>query len=321
MIHPGTSDLVRGILETGVQLVPSNEQLGGYPTFRIEDKVWVVKTQRLILVSPAKSQIESALSQLADSSQPSLADQGSFRTARLENKDAMFFAFADTHQAVERFGHTMHDGAAIARVVLDLDHLQSLTAAVSTNDQGLRVRLHAGMDEDHKSLAYGLIRTVPLSREALQHVPASAAIVAGIGMNPKLLPAAAIVGSVTGQQHLTALDVGREIFANIQEVGVFILPSVVETNDEIPNFGLVIASNDADKSAALWNQLLSLPAELHVDDGSAIEEIEIVGTACGKYSFPDEDCAGVDCSAFGREVTDRGNGIGGDGGDPSRRQR
>ncbi len=289
VIHPGTSDLVRGIIETAVQLVPSNDQIAGYPTFRIEDEVWVVKTERLILVSPAKSQIEAALSQLADSAQPSLASQEAFQTARSENRAAVFFAFADTHQAVERFGNLMRDEAAIARVVLDLDHLQSLTAAVSTTDQGLRVRLHAGMDEDHKSLAYGLIRTVPLSHEALQHVPAGAALVAGIGMNPKLLPAAAMVGSVTGRQHLTALDIGREIFANIQEVGFFILPSVIEANDEVPNFGLVIASNDADKSAALWNQLLSLPAELHVDDGPAIQEIEIAGTAARKYSFPDED--------------------------------
>lgn len=285
VIHPGDSDLITGILETGVQLAPASNSIGGFPTFNIDDEVWIVKTNRLIVVSPSKQQIVDCLDRIENQKSASLADDKHFQNARKKNEGSAVFVFASPQRIVKRFEPMMQGEMAIARMVLDLDHMQYISSALSANDNGLRSNLTVNFSEDHNSFGYGMIRTVPLSRKALGHVPAGSAAVVGMGLNPKLLLAA----QATGQQPLSALDIGREVFANIEELGVFVLPSMTGRNNEIPNAGIVIASSDVEKSESLWNQLLSLPAMMGLDEGPTAKDIKISGVEAREYTFGDDE--------------------------------
>jgi len=297
-IHAGQSDLLGGILETGVQLVPATDNIGGFPTFSIEGHVWIVKTNRLLIIASSKDKIENCLRRITVQDVDSLANVESFKTAREENQDAALFAYVNPAMAIQRFGDFFEGELAIARMALDLDHMEHVTVALTATDKGIRGRLNVKYAKDHNSFGYGLIRTVPLSNKALKHVPSGSAAVVGMGLNPQMLLAAQAAGS----RQLSALDIGREFFANIEEVGLFVLPSMTQQNEEIPNIGLVISSSDLEKSTKLWNQMLTLPSMMNIEKGPTAKSISIEGVEARQYTFADEDAPELVIAKLGDEA-------------------
>lgn len=195
------------------------------------------------------------------------------------------FSFVSPQKFVKKYERLFQGELGLARMVLDLDHLQYIASATMATENGLRSRLNVKFSDDHNSFGYGMIRTVPLSRKALGHVPSGSVAVVGMGLNPKLLLAA----QAAGEKQLSALDIGREVFANIEELGVFVLPTLATGSGEIPNVGLIIASSDVEKSETLWNQLLSLPAMMNLEEGPTAKDIEITGVNAREYTFGDDD--------------------------------
>ena len=65
MIHPGDCDLLRGAIETGVQLLEPGEAIEGFKTYRIRDLGWVTLTARLVLVSDSREGLTAAVGRLA----------------------------------------------------------------------------------------------------------------------------------------------------------------------------------------------------------------------------------------------------------------
>ena len=65
VIHPGDCDLLRGAIETGVQLLEPGEAIEGFKTYRIRDLGWVTLTARLVLVSDSREGLTAALGRLA----------------------------------------------------------------------------------------------------------------------------------------------------------------------------------------------------------------------------------------------------------------
>jgi hypothetical protein len=77
------------------------------------------------------------------------------------------------------------------------------------------------------------------------------------------------------------------VFANIDEVSAFALPSSGDTGAlGVPDVGLVFAVKDAAKSAAVWNQLLALPALAGLPFTQAAQAVEIEGRSGKQYVFP-----------------------------------
>lgn len=298
VIHPGESDLLQGILETSIQFAPASERLGGFPTFTIENKVWIVQTQTLIFVSDSKETIVDGLDRIKNSKLGSLADVDSFKTARATEKDAAVFAYVNPEQMMTRFGHMMRGEMSMIRVAIDLDHLQHITSSIKATDNGLQTRFSVQYSEDHNSFGYGLIRTTPLSKKALSKIPSEAAVVVGMGLNPQMVLAA----QTTAGQHISALDIGRELFANIEEIGLFVLPSTIQGNREFPNVGVVFTANDLDKSNRLWNEMLSLPSKMKIDDGPRAKTIEINGVAAREYTFNDPGAPELVIAKLGDEA-------------------
>ena len=59
VIHAGNSDLIRGLIETGVQVIPQEESISGCQTFCIEDEMWFVKKGSLLVGSDQPEQIRA----------------------------------------------------------------------------------------------------------------------------------------------------------------------------------------------------------------------------------------------------------------------
>ncbi len=285
VLHPGE---LRGELETVVQLLPPAEPIEGFKTYQVEGQVWITMTTRLVIVSNSRQNVADAVARLKNSGAGSLAADENFKRCAEDRDGALLFVYASGPALLEAFGPQFDSQeAVIARIVLDLDNLQSITAALGTTEQGLELKACVNMAPGHRNLALGLIQTAPASRRSLAFVPGEAAGVALLGLNPATEPAA--VKDDEARRPLTAMDIGREVFSNIEELAGFVMAPADGDASElpIPEFGVVIAVSDAAKSEALWNQLLVLPMLFGLPGVSPPQDVTIAGIQGKLYPCPE----------------------------------
>ncbi|MEX2186880.1 MAG: hypothetical protein WD875_08810 [Pirellulales bacterium] len=292
VIHPGESDLLRGLAETSIQFVQRADSIEGYKTYQIENEVWLVQTARLFVVARSKDQAAAAIARLKNPAAASLASNKRFAKLADDRKNALAFCYVAGDQiAPLMIARGAFTEAMIARSVLDLDHLESLVAVAGTTQDGVAVKAKAVMAEGHRNLAYALIRTAPASRRTLASVPSGAAVVGILGLNPASEAAAEKTPAARAAEgeprYVTAMDLGREVFANIEEVSVFVMPSAnADARVPIPEVGLVFGVKDAGQSQALWDQLLALPSMFGAPLTSAPADVTIEGAAGRQFRFP-----------------------------------
>lgn len=288
VIHPGESDIVRGLAETGIQFAPRAESIDGYKTYTIENEVWLVQTARLFIVARSKDQATAAVARLKNPAATSLASNKRFAKLNEDRKNALAFAYVAGDQiAPLMIANGAFTEAMIARSVVDLDHLESLVAVATTTHDGVAVKAKAVMAAGHRNLAYALIRTAPATRRTLAQVPSGAAAVGILGLNPAEKAPAAPPATDDGPRYVTAMDLGREVFANIEEVSAFVIPSSnPDARVPIPEVGLVFGVKDAEQSEALWDQLLALPSMFGAPLTSPPTDVTIEGVAGRQFRFP-----------------------------------
>jgi hypothetical protein len=140
----------------------------------------------------------------------------------------------------------------------------------------------------HHNLPYNLIRTAPFTRRSLASVPSGAAAVVLLGLNPATpTPAANSTAKPDAPVEVTGMDLGREIFANVEEVAIFVLPTAAEhagPHAHVPEMAAVFAVKDAAKSEAIWNQILAIAALVGVRDTNP-HDVTIDGKRGEQYQF------------------------------------
>jgi hypothetical protein len=288
VLNPGDDNFLRGQIETAIQLLTPDKPIDGFKTYQIQGEAWITMTSRLVILSDSRETVAATVARLKSRDAKSLATCDKFRRCRSDSGDSLLFAYASGQKLIDQFGAQLSgEEAAIARVLLDLDHLESFTALVCTNDHGIRLEGHLNLAAGHHNLVYGLIQTTPLTKRSLAYVPAETAAVALLGLNPPSEPAG---GTDSGAgKAVSIMGFGREIFGNIEEIAVFVMPAADggRSGPPVPEIGLVIATKDADQSEALWSQLLALSALIGAPSASAVGEISIHGQPAKVYTFPD----------------------------------
>ncbi len=284
-IHPGDCDLLRGAIETAVQLLEPGEPIASFKTYRIPDVGWVMLTARLVFVSDSRDQLAAAAERLGNPRAESLASNDLFKRAAAESPNALFFAYVDGPQIVKRFGSQLRGpDAEMIRGLLDLDHFESLVVALTTTEDGIRLRAEMNLMPGHHNVLYALIRTAPITKRSLSLVPQSAAGVLVVGLNPA---GPAVPPDAANPQGLSAMDLGREFFNNVEELAIFVLPptSAGDGHQSMPEIGAVLAVKDPAKSEALWNQVLSLATLFGARTAKAPSAIDIAGKPGRAYTF------------------------------------
>jgi hypothetical protein len=282
VIHPGDCDLVRGLIETGIQLLEPAESIEGFKTWHLRDYGWVMLTHRLVLASDTREQLAAAVGRLRNPSAESLASREQFKRVRSASSGVM--AYVDGQQIVKFLSPNLKGReATMIKALLDLEHFESAVATLSTNDNGVQLRAQVNLTPGHRNMAYALIRTAPISKRSLEQVPKGAAGVVILGLNP---PSA--VPAPQGDQqspNISAMDIGREFFGNINELAAFALPRTSTSAGGLPEVGLIVVVNDANKSEALWNQVLSIVALAGARTTQPTADATIEGKAAHVYSF------------------------------------
>jgi hypothetical protein len=290
VIHPGDSDLVRGLLETGVQLIEPAESIANFKTYRFHDhqhQFWLTVTKRLLIAGTKREAVAATVERLRNPKAESLAARPAFKTHEAERGKGLLFAYVDGHETAQRL-RTMMKGreAAMVATLLDLEHLDSLTLSAGVTDESVQIVGRMNLKPGHHNVAYNLIRTAPFTGRALNSVPNGTAGVVLVGLNPAT-PAQNGKPSNQGPVEVTGMDIGREIFANIEEVAFFVLPTAAKSagsSHALPAMAAVFAVNDPAKSEELWNQILSIVAMAGFHDTHP-RDITIEGTKARLYHF------------------------------------
>jgi hypothetical protein len=293
VIHPGDSDLVRGLLETGVQLIEPAKPIDSFKTYRLKNgprEFWLTVTARLLIAGTKREAVAATVERLGNPRAKSLATRPAFKALEAERRTNLLFAYVDGREMARRLRPLMKgQEAAIAATVLDLDHLESLALTAGVTDDSVKVVARMNLMPGHHNLAYNLIRTAPFSRRSLGSVPRGAAAVVLLGLNPATPgPAANSAAKKEGAVEVTGMDLGREIFANIEEVAFFVLPPAVDRSgprSPLPEMAAVFAVKDAAKSEAIWNQILALAALVGVREPKP-HDVTIDGKHGKQYQFP-----------------------------------
>ncbi|MCK6485844.1 MAG: hypothetical protein HUU22_15855 [Phycisphaerae bacterium] len=297
ILNPGDADLMRGLIEMAAQFGPIAEPIEGCPTYALPYGITAAMTERLVLVGSSRAQVESAVARLRDNGKGSLAETASYKELSKNRGNATAFGFVDAQRLMTLIRPFVgnNDEFQAARALLDLDNLIGASFGLGAIEGGLGLDLSVVMNENHHNLIYNLIRTPSMTRRSLECVPGNAAVVFGFGLNPPAGPAPSHEGKSRALKSVTGLDIFRELFGNIEELAVYAAPmtgGLLAGNSDaappfIPNAALIIAAGDADKSHALWTQLLSIPSMAMPNRVPPPRDVEIGGQNVTAFALPE----------------------------------
>ncbi|MEW6251607.1 MAG: hypothetical protein AB1716_13245, partial [Planctomycetota bacterium] len=293
VLHPGDMTVVRGLLETGLPAAAEVIQpIGGFPTYRVEE-AYVTLTARLVVAGTSPAEIESLLSRLKGTEPESLATNARLQDVLKDRRGELLFLCVNPQPLMPLVDALMMTGAGrsregmLAHALLDPKSLQAVTGRLDVSDQGLAFELTLRLDEGHRNLVYNFLRRPAIDMAALRCVPAGAAGFLTLAMNPAPPQYADTAARPAGELPVvTALDIGRELFANINGVAIYFLPPAgAGAKGGIPDIGATITVNDPAKSDALWSQLLGLASLAAGGPTMEGAQRQVAGAAVRSYDF------------------------------------
>ncbi len=290
----GCSQITHVVAEDRVKIV---EPIEGFPTFSIEGQALVTLTQRLVIVSAQRQEIEGVIWRLNGEDTESFADNAALAEIMAQRDPSLLFFCVNFEpvmpliNAVLAAAGTQSREAAIAQSLLDLKSLRTLVGQMGVSDEGIYLDFALQLAEGHRNLAFQFMRMPAINPETLKRVPAGAAgFFAGALNDPGSQYVAARTAGSDQPQPVTFLDIGREIFANIVSFAVFGVPAeekVAEGAPPIPPVAAVITVHDPVKSRALWSQMLGIGSL--ASGGGTLEgmKTKIAGVEAQRFIFPD----------------------------------
>jgi hypothetical protein len=103
---------------------------------------------------------------------------------------------------------------------LDPQNIDELIAYMSINNDAINCDAKINFKAGYQGLAYNLFRTPNLTKDGFANVPSDAIALMSIALSPD-----------TGEkiqkplERITGLDIGREIFNNIEQINIYAAPA------------------------------------------------------------------------------------------------
>ncbi|MCF7976130.1 MAG: tetratricopeptide repeat protein [Phycisphaerae bacterium] len=286
VLFPGKSDALRGLLTVGLQIAAQPmDPIGGLQAYRVPGGPAAAFDDKALIVAFPESQLAGVIQQYTQAqTQTSLVKNRRFMSAApvASRQQNALTVWVDAHDAYQKLMSVMPQDHMpgefiIANMAMDLPSLDYATQTLSIQPDGIHMHASLNLKEGHQCLAYNMIHTPALTQAGFDAIPANAALVVSMALaSPESAQAQAVQQKL---QQLTGLDIGREIFANIEQISIFVIPG----NEATPAYwslpqiasqvGIAVTSHNPQKTRQFLNQWLSL--------GHAI-----VGQASGKPSAP-----------------------------------
>lgn len=299
-IHHGDVLLLKGLLETAFQFAPTAERIRDMPTFGAEIegvRITGVLTEALLVVGTERELVDGVIGRLVTGNSDSLATRKDLGEVMTQRRGSTIFGYVDIQKALQIAEKHMSEGDRrefnTINAIADLRSLRWATLSYGIHEGVLSSQLAVRLADDHRSIAYNLMRLPPMTRKCLANVPRNAAAVFGLGLNPELAGMALKAGDKRMNQGVTGFDLGREFFGNIQEICAFIVPGQMTRGKSeggppfIPNVGIVLSVNDVARSRALWDQVLAIPGLVAGREPIQPTKVKIGETEATAYRIPE----------------------------------
>lgn len=286
VLHTGEQEVLRGLIETAVlaQGIPG-AALGSVPTWSVGGNVELALSARLCVVASERSELEAVLARLEGRGGPSLADVEALQRSLASRADSPFFACvqgAALRPLLAAQLEAAGPSGLLAASALDPEHLEGAAVRLALSEQGFGLEGELFYAGDHRSLAFNLLRSAPLDPRTLELVPRGAAAFLATALNERGPALAPLHRNSEGVPAVSALDLPRELFANVCGLAFYVLPG----GGPLPEAALALSSNDPERTAAVLDLGLGLVNQLATGRGLEGEEEELAGVPARLYRIP-----------------------------------
>jgi hypothetical protein len=290
VLFPGKSDALRGLLfgaltflgkpieaVEGMQMVEFTD--GGGAAY--DDNV-------VILASPpayTAGQLTWCVKQYKGvTNEPTLASSNkSFaRINKKDRKENAFTIWANVDQAYTTLTKLFPEGQIPQHIlhangIADFNGIDDLIASLSLKEDGIALQANVSLKDGYNSLAYNMFQTPQLSKAAFDVVPSGAIAILSIAPGGADSPRARFLQQQI--KNASGLEIGGDIFANIDQITLYVLPSAISSG-QVPagipplatSIGLVLTSENPRQTRQILTGLLmatNLLANQSGDDSEA----------------------------------------------------
>jgi hypothetical protein len=250
VLFPGKSDALRGLILAALSVAGTpGEPLEGMQTLNIQNVGAAAYDDTVILIAQPAEQLKWCVRQYKGlTSEPTLASSNiSFaKLSKNQRQNNALTAWVNVDEAYTRVLQMFPAGqipkeVLWANAIADFNHIDYMTFASSIEQDGHIDTTEIVFKDGHHCLVYDLIRTPNISKAALEAVPPDVIAIASFALSAEELQSSTIRAQV---KNITGLDIGREIFANVEQVTVFAMPPKT-SNPFLPEYiGLAITSHN-----------------------------------------------------------------------------
>jgi len=290
VLFPGKSDALRGLVMGALVLLGKPiEAIEGMQCVEFPDGGGAAYDDNVvILASPlayTDGQLTWSVKQYKGvAHNPTLASSNkSFsKVNKKDRQENALTVWANFDQLYTALKETFPDGELPEQMraadgIADFKNIDDLIASFSIQENGMALETNVGFKEGYNSLAYNMFHTPKLSKAAFDVVPSGA--VALLSVAPGGAESARAQAINEQIRKMTGLEIGGDIFANIDQVTLFVLPSAVSSGKILPGIppivgsvGLVLTSENPRQTRQIMTGLLTatnLIASQSGDDSDA----------------------------------------------------
>ncbi|MFT5154461.1 MAG: hypothetical protein ACI841_004468, partial [Planctomycetota bacterium] len=312
ILNPGNLDLVRGLIET---TVPNShegvEDIGGHATYSLAGAGYLTITERLVIISTSTREIKGVIKRLEEGGKSFKDSPAMLATEDLRGQDLAFWCVnMEPLTPAISFGMNMaakeEPALAAALNLWDVESVRACAGRIGLGSEGLGMDMVVQMKEGHSNKLYNLFRMPNLDAASLALVPEGAAFFLSTSFNESARGDVGTIDSL-GRPVVSFMDIGRELFGNIVDVSLFAMPEVDfgggseldgrmaevasmsnESQEDagwqlpVPQAGLAMRVNDAERSKAMWDLVLST---MSLANGHAPEHFQLAGYGVTKYEL------------------------------------
>lgn len=261
-LYPGKSDALRGMILAFLGTAgQSAEAIEGMQTINIQNMAMAAYDDRVILIAQPAEQLQWCIKQYKGLiSEPTLASTNpSFaKISKKQRQNNAFTAWMDVDEVFAKVMQMFPRGQVPQQVMwantlVDFAHIDYITISSSIESDSFIDRYEVAFKEGHQCLAYDLIRTPNISKSALQAVPPDAVAIASFALSSSDMQADTMRSQI---KNITGLDIGREIFANVEQVTIFAMPSRQSTPFFPACMGLTVTSHNPQQTQQILTKVL-----------------------------------------------------------------
>jgi tetratricopeptide (TPR) repeat protein len=273
VLFPGKSDALRGIILAALGITGRPvEPIEGMQTLALGNMAHAAYDDTIVLISISRKdsvgQLAWAIKQYKGiTTNPTLASSNKSFTkiSKKDRQQNMVTLWANVDQLYAELTKQFPDRMLpnemrIAQGFVDFADIDDVISFWSLEEQNMAFQMDVAFKDGHHCLAYDLIRTPHINKAGFEAVPPDAIALVSFA----LAEAESAQAKTASQkiQNITGLDIGREIFANIEQVTVFAVPAAKTTEDNaaIPpiakSIGMALTSHNPQQTRQILTTLL-----------------------------------------------------------------